>query len=80
MGSRLDLFAAIRRDARVEGLGIRALARKHRVGRDTVRQALASPVPPVRKVPARSAPKLEPFKALLDGWLRENIAAPRSSA
>jgi len=55
----MQLFAQIRRDARVEGLGIRALARKYRVGRDTVRQALASPEPPARKTPVRRAPKLE---------------------
>jgi hypothetical protein len=34
MGSRADLFARIRRDARVDRLGIRALARKHGAGRD----------------------------------------------
>ena len=46
-------FAAIRRDARVEGLSIRALADKHGVHRRTVRQALESAIPPSRKTPAR---------------------------
>ena len=49
MGSRVDVFAAIRRDARVEELSIRELARRHHVGRATVRQALASPEPPPKK-------------------------------
>ena len=49
-------FAAIRRDARVEGLSIRALADKHGVHRRTVRQALESAIPPSRKTPARTAP------------------------
>ena len=40
MGSKVELFAQIRRDARVEGMSIRALARKHGVHRRTVRQAL----------------------------------------
>jgi hypothetical protein len=57
--SRVELFEAIRRDARVEGLSIRALADRYRVHRRTVRQALESPVPPERKTPARAAPKLD---------------------
>lgn len=65
MGSRVDLFARIRPDARVDGLGIRALARKHGVGRDTVRTALTRADPPPRKVPVRSSPRLEPFKAAI---------------
>ncbi len=77
MGSRVDLFARIRRDARVDGLGIRALARKHGVGRDTVRTALKRADPPPRKVPVRSSPKLEPFKAVIDAMLRQDLDAPR---
>ena len=42
MGSKVELFAAIRRDARVEDLSIRELADRHHVHRRTVRQALAS--------------------------------------
>ena len=42
MGSRVGLFAAIRRDARVEGCSIRELADRYHVHRRTVRQALAS--------------------------------------
>ena len=38
--SKVEQFAAIRRDHRVEGLSIRALADKHRVHRRTVRRAL----------------------------------------
>lgn len=77
MGSRVDLFARIRRDARVDGLGIRALARKHGVGRDTVRTALSRADPPARKVPVRSSPKLDPFKPAIDAMLRQDLDAPR---
>jgi transposase len=62
MGSRVELFARIRRDARVEGSSIRELARRHHVARKTVRKALNSPLPPERKTPERSSPRLDPFK------------------
>jgi len=47
--SRVELFEAIRRDRRIDGLSIRELADKHGVHRRTVRQALANAVPPPRK-------------------------------
>ena len=77
VGSRVELFAAIRHDRRVEELSIRELAEKHRVHRRTVRQALASAVPPPRKVPVRSSPRLDPFKPAIDGMLRADLDAPR---
>lgn len=42
MGSRVELFAAIGRDSRIEELSIRELARRHGVHRRTIRQALAA--------------------------------------
>ena len=59
----MEQFAAIRRDHRVDGLSIRALADRHGVHRRTVRQALESAIPPARKTPQRIAPWLEPFRA-----------------
>lgn len=80
MESRVELFAQIRRDARVEGLSIRELARRHEVARKTVRKALNSPVPPARKTPVRSSPRLDPFKSAIDAMLIEDTASPGSSA
>lgn len=77
MGSRVDMFAAIRRDARVEELSIRELARRHHVGRATVRQALASPEPPPKKTRMRSAARLDQFKPAIDAMLRDDLTAPR---
>ena len=74
----MELFAAIRRDARVEEYSIRELARRHGVHRRTVRQALASATPPARKTPPpRVAPVLGPAKPLIDAMLTEDLTAPR---
>ncbi|MFK4295971.1 lambda repressor-like predicted transcriptional regulator [Arthrobacter sp. GAS37] len=56
MRVRMELFAKIRRDARVEGVSIRGLAKRYQIGRDTVRQALSDPVPRARKTPERPPP------------------------
>jgi transposase len=78
MGSRVELFERIRRDREREGFSIRALARRHGVHRRAVRQALASSLPPPRKVPERRpAPKLGPYRPLIDEWLRADREAPR---
>ncbi|WP_327426008.1 IS21 family transposase [Streptomyces sp. NBC_01236] len=74
--SKVDLFAAIRRDSRTEGLSIRALARKYDVHRGTVREALSSAWPaPRRKPPPRSS-RLDPFKRVIDQMLKADLDAP----
>ena len=77
MMSKVDLFASIRHDARIEGLSVRELARRYNVHRRTVRAALESAVPPPRKVPVRSAIRLDPFKPYIEEMLREDLEAPR---
>lgn len=74
--SRVELYERIRRDNR-EGLSIRALADKHHVHRRTVRQALASAVPPERKTPERVSPALGPWTTIIRGWLVADRDLPR---
>ena len=78
MGSRVEQFEQIRRDRDREGLSIRALAERHGVHRRAVRQALVSPLPPAKRAPVeRPAPKLGPYRAVIDGWLEADREAPR---
>ncbi|HEV3321110.1 MAG TPA: hypothetical protein VG147_06060, partial [Solirubrobacteraceae bacterium] len=70
MGSRVETFEQIGRDRDRDGLSIRALAERYGVHRRAVRQALASPLPPVKRTPvSRPAPKLGAFQELIDSWL-----------
>lgn len=77
MESRVEQFAVIRRDERVEGLSIRELAERHHVHRRTVRQALTNALPPERKTPVRVSRRLEAFKPVIDVMLRADLDAPR---
>ena len=74
----MEPFEQIRRDHDRQGLSIRELARRHGVHRRTVRQALASAMPPPRKRPEdRPAPRLGEYRALIDSWLSADLEAPR---
>jgi transposase len=75
--SRVELFERIRKDNREDGLSIRALAARYRVHRRTVRQALASAVPPDRKAAERDSPALGPYKGLIRAWLVADRELPR---
>jgi transposase len=75
--TKVELFEQIRRDSWREGLSVRALARKYGVHRRLVREALTRAEPAPRKTPERKSPRLEPFKEIIDGWLRADLDAPR---
>jgi transposase len=76
--SRVELFEQIRKDRRLEEASIRELADRHRVHRRTVRQALASAVPPPRKpYPQRPRPAIDVYAAVVDGWLLADREVPR---
>jgi transposase len=74
--SKVDLFAAIRRDSHA-GLSVRALARKYQVSRRTVRAALSSAWPAPRKPMPPRPSKLDAFKPVIDDILRTDLDAPR---
>lgn len=78
MRSRVELFEAIRRDHRLEpGLSIRQLAHRHGVHRRTVRQALASAIPPPRRsYPRRRRPAIDPWREVIDAILIADTDAP----
>lgn len=74
--SKVELYAAIRRDARA-GMSGRAIEKKYRVGRRTIVKALASAWPePRKKLPPRAS-KLDPFTPFIDEMLRADLDAPR---
>lgn len=74
----MEQFEQIRRDRVREELSIRALAARHGVHRRAVRQALACAQPPAKRAPhGRPAPKLGPYRAVIDEWLQADLSAPR---
>jgi transposase len=75
--TKVELFAAIRRDSRMHGLGVRALARRYQVHRRTVREALSSAWPSPRKKPPPRKTRLEPYKDAIEQILLADLDAPR---
>ena len=75
--SKVQLYEEIRRSHDREELSIRGLARRFRVHRRTVLEALSSPVPPPRKVVERAAPAIGPWAATIDAWLEDDKSVPR---
>lgn len=73
----MKLYEQIRRTRDRDELSIRELARRFGVHRRDVRAALASAVPPSRKVSERPCPKLDRWKPTIDAWLEADAAAPR---
>ena len=74
----MEQFEQIRRDHAREGLSIRELAKRYGVHRRAVRQALESAIPPAKRAPeSRPAPKLGPYRPIIDAWLEADRHAPR---
>lgn len=74
--SRVELYAAIRRDTRAR-VSSREIQRKHGVGWRTVQAAMASAWPPQRAAYPTRASKLDAFKPVVDDILRADLDAPR---
>jgi len=74
---KVELFEEIRREYRFGAGTIQGVAKKLQTHRRMVRQALAGAIPPERKTPARSSPKLGPVREFIDGILQSDREAPR---
>jgi transposase len=74
--SKVELYAAIRRDARA-GMSGRAIEKKYQVGRRTIVKALASAWPEPRKDAAPRGSRLDRFKPVIDEMLTADLDAPR---
>jgi hypothetical protein len=74
----VEIFEAIRTDRRREQLSVRALAERHQVHRRTVRHALDSSLPPLRKTYLRSKPAIGPWTDIIDAWLEGDESVPRT--
>ena len=75
---QMDVYLRIRRAVMVDGMSIREVSRVFGLHRDTVRKILAYSAPPGyrRQTPPRR-PKLEPFTAVIDQILVDDLRRPR---
>lgn len=78
MTSRVELFAAIRRDRRGDPtVSARTLAKRYRVSRRTAAAALGSAIPQSRKALPPRVSVLDAVADLIDEMLRVDLTAPR---
>ncbi|MFE6485406.1 hypothetical protein ACFVGN_21040 [Streptomyces sp. NPDC057757] len=73
--SKVELYAAISRDHRA-GLSMRALKRRYGVTWRTIRKALDSNWPELRKKQAQRPSRLDPNEPVIDEMLEADLDAP----
>lgn len=71
----VERWAELRREHFVRGVGVRELARRFGISRNTVRVALRSDAPPAFRCPARPS-RLDPFKHEVNELLRRDPRLP----
>ena len=74
---RVELFEQIRREYELGVGSVRGVARKFGVHRRDVRTAIASAIPPPRKVSVRACPSLDRVKPYIEEMLVADKSAPR---
>ena len=73
----VDEKEVLRRKVLVDGLSIREVARQNGCSRETVKRALLDPSPSVYHMSAgRKCPVMDPFREVIDSWLREDRDQP----
>jgi hypothetical protein len=75
MGSRVELFAAIRRDARIEDPSIRELAERHHVHRRNGPAGPGQCVAAASEDPGAGVAKAGAVRPVIDGWLLGDLDA-----
>lgn len=76
--TKVELFEAIRKEHFIEGESIRGVARKRKIHRRMVRQAIRNAIPPERKAMEREPTVLtRALRSIVDQWLKEDRSAPR---
>jgi len=75
--TRVEQFDLIRREHFLHGKSIRQIAKQYQIHRRTVKQALISAMPPIRKAFSNKEKKLTPeIRYLIDQWLQMDADAP----
>ncbi len=76
--TKVELFEVIRKEHIIEGESIRGIARRRRIHRRMVRQAIKNAIPPKPKPMDREPTVLtRALRAIVDRWLTEDRKAPR---
>lgn len=71
---KVDDYEKIKKAILHDGMSQREAAKTFKHGRDTIRKILAHPTPPgYQRSREPAQPVIEPFKAILDAWVQDEI-------